>query len=289
MKKRKRRINYIDYDYENEFIDPLDKANDSKIEKLLKAGKIHSVYATKTIRAGTQFEVEIYPEFTKKQNENLNLKKRNNKAQKNLNDKNARKRVERLINTNFTSGDVAIHLTYDNKHLPATEEEAFKNMKNYIRRINYKRKRKGLEPAKYIYVTEHNEKKKIRYHHHLVIDGAMSMDELEDMWKYGDRNQTRKLAPDENGLTGLANYLVKDPLGNKRWCSSLNLKKPKESKSYHSFKARHVEKMVANRDRVKEMLESKYKNMILVSEEIKYNEINERFYIYARMRERRNE
>ena len=38
------------------------------------------------------------------------------------------------------------------------------------------------------------------------------MDEMESKWRHGRRNNCRRLAPDaENGLTGLANYFMKEP------------------------------------------------------------------------------
>lgn len=283
MSNKRRKKKYIDYDYDNSFVDPLDIANEKKIEDLLAKGYINSVYATKTIKAGNQFEIEIYPAFTRKECKELKLRKPN-KSQRNLNDRYARKRVERLINTNFKKGDLYITLSYDNEHLPNSIEEAQKNMKNFIRRINYKRAKEGLEKAKYIYVTEFSKEKKIRVHHHLIIDCGLSGELVENMWKHGRRNNIRKCDPDKDGLTGLAKYLVKDPKGSKRWCSSTNLKKPKESKSYHSFKASHVKKIVQRRASVKDLVENKYKNYIYTSEEIKYNEVNGKFYIYVRMR-----
>ena len=283
MSNKRRKKKYVDYDYDNSFVDPLDIANEKKIEDLLAKGYINSVYATKTIKAGNQFEIEIYPAFTRKECKELKLKKPN-KAQRNLNDRYARKRVERLINTNFKKGDLYITLSYDNKHLPDSLEQAQKNMKNFMRRINYKRNKEGLEKAKYIYVTEFSKEKKIRVHHHLIMDCGLSGEVVENMWKHGRRNNIRKCDPDKDGLTGLAKYLVKDPKGNKRWCSSINLKKPKESKSYHSFKASHVKKIVQRRANVKDLVEHKYKNFIYTSKEIKYNEVNGKFYIYVRMR-----
>ena len=56
------------------------------------------VYALKEIRAGDQFEVEIYPQFKKMDEvppEGRSIKKDNDKAQRNLNDKNARGEVSR--------------------------------------------------------------------------------------------------------------------------------------------------------------------------------------------------
>lgn len=79
------------------------------------------VYALKEITAGDQFEIEIYPQFRSMDEvppEGRTIKKDNNKAQKNLNDKNARKYVERLINENFSDRDIWMTLTYDDAHLP---------------------------------------------------------------------------------------------------------------------------------------------------------------------------
>lgn len=47
--------------------------------------------------------------------------------------------------------------------------------------------------------------------------------------------------------------------------------------------------MVENRECVKELLEKRYKNRSLINFEIKKNEINGYFYVYARMTERRNQ
>lgn len=288
MKAKKRRTGYTNYDYENTFNKSLEDAEEKRLEELVKSRKIKSIYATKTIKAGNQFEVEIYPEFTRTQAERAGAKRTSN-AQRNLNDKNARKRVERLINANFTEGDYWITLTYDKKNLPEDIKEALKNMKNFIRRINYRRKREGLEKAKYIYVTEWSDKKKIRCHHHLIMDSGLTMDVVEKLWKCGKRNNVRRVSPDEDGLSGLAGYITKDPEGSKRWCGSTNLKQPEERKNHRDFTEGRVKKIADGREDLQEILEKKHKNMEYIRHEIRYNEINGKFYIYARMRERRRE
>lgn len=133
---------YIQYDYESTFNSKMD-ADDKRIEKLLSDGRIKGIYATKTIKAGKSFEVEIYPEFTKKSQQGFKLKKINKTAQKNLNDKNARKRLERLINTNFKNGDYWVTLTYTNENLPTSLEAAQKDMKNYIRELTIDVRKRG--------------------------------------------------------------------------------------------------------------------------------------------------
>ena len=151
---------------------------------------------------------------------------------KEKNDKNARKYVERLINNNFGDGDLWITLTYDDGHLPPDGDidAALKNMQNYVKRVNYQREKRGLGKCKYVYVTEYNPWEKIRWHHHIVMDGEMDMDMVEKCWKQGSRNEIRRLEKDENGLSGMVNYIVKEKeriKSERRWNSSEGLIKPK--------------------------------------------------------------
>lgn len=71
-------------------------------------------YRTRTIKAGNVFEVEIFPIWNT-QNEVREAKKHTTReAQKNLNDKNAKKKFIRKINANFTEEDLCVTLTYSN-------------------------------------------------------------------------------------------------------------------------------------------------------------------------------
>lgn len=246
---RKKPAPFIPYDYEAAFDRTIDQDDDLFVRELIRKGK-RVIYATKRIDAGDQVELEIYPEFVKR--EDIPAAGRrpgyNAQAQRNLKDKNARKNCERLINTNFTSQDIWATLVYTDRNLPGSMEEALENMQKYIKRINYRRKKLGLPPAKYVYVTEWSEddNHKIRCHHHIVMDGQLSMDEVESAWKLGRRNQTRRLDYDENGLSGLAHYITKDPKGKKRWCASKNLKKPEERKNHQTFSHNKAKKMAEN-------------------------------------------
>lgn len=278
--------NVFNYDYDEVISDPISIGKDNEIERLLKNKEIDYIYATKTIKSNNQFEIEIYPEFSRSKANKLSLPKKNRKAQRNLNDKNSRKRLERLINCNFKEDDLWVTFTYSNKYLPKNINEANTNMRNYIRRINYRRKKIGLDNAKYIFITEFGK----RIHHHLIIESGLSMDEIEDCWNFGKRNNVRRIDPDdEDGLTGLAKYLSKDPKGKKRWYSSKNLKKPKIRKSYTVFPYSKIKKMIANDLSIAGMMAKQYKNKEYIEHELKYNKVNNMFYIYVRMRVRRNE
>lgn len=282
--------NVFNYDYDKTISDPISIGIDNEIERLLKNRDIDYVYATKTIKSSEQFEIEIYPEFSRSTADRLNIKKKSKKAQRNLNEKNSRKQLERLINCNFKENDLWVTFTYSNKYLPKSIKEANNNMKNYIRRINYRRKKIGLDNAKYIFITEYDEENKKRIHHHLIIENGLSMNEIEETWHFGKRNNVRKVDPDdEDGLTGLAKYLAKDPKGKKRWYGSKNLSKPKVRKSYTVFPYSKIRKMIANDLSIAELMQRQYKNKKYIEHEIMYNKVNNMFYIHVRMVERKDE
>ena len=210
-RKKNRGMHLLEYDYESAYNKSLEDMEEWMTQQLFKRTKTN--YALKTIKAGEQLEVEIYPLFDKKEDipKEGRIKKDNRQAQGRLNDKNARKRVERLINANFDDNDLWCTFTYDDAHLPADGDidAALKNVKKFIRRLNYKRKKFNLPNCKYIYVTEYNPTAKIRWHHHIIMDGLLDRDAVEKTWNYGKRSQIRRLEKDENGLSGMANYIVK--------------------------------------------------------------------------------
>lgn len=279
---------YIDkeYDYESLYDTPINQREEKEIENLLKTNNIDHHYVAKTISAGNMFEVELYPIFNKKDFQEFKVKRKSKKAQKNLNDRNSRKQFIRLINSNFTKDDYIMHLTYSNENLPPSIEDAEREVYKLIRKINYRRKKKKLQNAKYIYVTEYDPQKKIRVHHHLIIEGGIDRKVMKDLWTNGTRIKVEELEPDEYELSGLANYLSKDPKGKKRWKSSKGLKKPKERKSYTSFSKKKIRNMVADDTNVSVYMNSNYKSKTYLDHEIRYNKVNHMYYIYVRMRKK---
>lgn len=302
--RKKRGMAFISYDYEAAYNKQLEQLHEWFIEQMFRQRK-KAVYALKEIKAGDQFEVEIYPQFTRMDEvppEGRRIKKDNDKAQRNLNDKNARKYVERLINENFTDNDLWITLTYDDDHLPqdGDVDAAVRNMQRFIRRVNYQRKKRGLQNAKYVYVTEYNPTEEIRWHHHIVMDGQMEMDAVEACWKQSSRNEVRRLKKDENGLSGMANYIVKEKeriKSEKRWNSSQGLKDPdirvvhskRPTKSQGSYKkiSAYVEEMRKGHEQVKAQMEKWYPDFNFMDAGIYYNDFNGMFYIRAKLRTRR--
>ncbi|WP_270629497.1 rolling circle replication-associated protein [[Clostridium] innocuum] len=274
---------YLNYDYEKVYDVQASMLSESQIERALKDGKIKSIYATKSIYSGTQLEVEIFPEFTKRCMIPVAGKRKPTKEEmQNLNDKNARKKVIRLLNTNFGKGYWITH-DYENRFLPESMEEALKDIQNYFRRVNRLLKKKGMERAKYLYVTEWEVD--IRCHHHFVIDCGLTMDELNRLWTKGKRSELRPIDYDENGLTGMANYITKKPRGKRRWNTSKgNLKQPTVRKNHSTFKRKHARAMKEDFSTIERMLRQEYKGYVFKDAQVFVNQVNAGIYIYAQLR-----
>lgn len=300
-KKKKQGMTFVPYDYEAAYNKSIEDLHEFFIEQMLK-NRLKCVYALKEIRAGEQLEAEIYPEFKTMDDVPAEgkIKKDNSAAQKNLNDKNARKYVERLLNENFDDSDIWVTLTYGDGNEPINMDEAVRNMQNYIRRINYQREKRELPIAKYVYITEYDPDAEIRWHHHLVIDGLMDMDTVEMTWKKGRRNETRRLQKDKYGLTGMSIYITKEKdreKGEKRWNSSKNLKQFRVRKVHSkpiaagqkAYKpiGKFVDTFVRDRGSVEEQMVKWYPEYDFTESGVYYNDFNGMFYIRARMRRKR--
>lgn len=218
----------------------------------------------KKIYCGDYLEVDIIPrartEIVQK-GKRHKKKKLSAPKQKNLNEKNARRYFIQLANTNFDKNDLHVSTTYSDDELPKTIEDAEREIKNYLRRVDYRRKKEGLDPLKYLLVTEYQTEgigeTPIRIHHHIMMNGGLDRDVVESLWsrrkKKGVKNKksigfvnTDRLQPDEYGIEALSRYLMKNPKGKKRWSSSKNLERPESRNNDHKYTKRQVEKAAKN-------------------------------------------
>lgn len=274
-------------------------------------------FRTKTIKSGNVLEVEVYPVWPTHAEERRIKSKVTRAAQEAVNDRNARKKLDRLVNTNFGQEDLLVTLTYAGE--TPDQVQAGKDIRNYLRRVRYWRQKHGLPEMKYIYVQEWEDegsgagepeqlvfegmegigeepKKVKRIHHHVIMSG-MDRDEAERLWKKG-RVNSRKLQPDEFGLRDLTGYLLKAPKTKKRWYGSRNLAKPKITVSDHKFSRKQIWKLA---ERVGSeawpVLRKVYPGYAAVMEPVvRTSEFCSGFYVYVRMyknpfreRVRRNE
>lgn len=292
-KQKARRGTFKPYDYEETFQQPVDPRDEERVRQLIDQQRV-AVYATKRVVAGTQMDVEIYPEFTHLP-AYAARRRMSPEARQNLDYRNSRKECERKINDNFGTGDLWVTLDYAPRFLPATEEEAARNLRNWVRRVNYRRKKDGLPAMRYVYVTSWTQegRSKVRCHHHVIADGAMPAEALRALWPYGKRGKAATLEKDERGLSGLAYYLTKHaapPTGErthkKKWAASKNLRQPIERKNHQDFKRRTVERLAEHPAQIAAAVEAKYPAYWCEGAEALYNGVVGLFYIRANMRER---
>lgn len=149
--------------------------------------------------------------------------------QKRLNAKKAKRYFEALVEANFKGNrDLVVHPTFSEDNYPESEEQAHKLVKNWIARLNYRRKKLGLPNSKYIIVFEKSPKG--RMHFHVLMDGQLSREEVENKWQLGYCNADRLRSDPKIGLQKIISYLSKggetDEKNSKRWISSKGLIKP---------------------------------------------------------------
>lgn len=242
----------------------------------------------KTIKSGNILECEIYPIHSDMGKWERGRKKqdgRSRMAQKNLNMKNAVKHFIRLVNRNFTPEDIFMHLTYDNFNLPESYEQAKKDVTNYIRRIKRYMQKMGLGELKYIYVIEFadTEGKKVRVHAHIIMNFS-DRTIAEELWAKGRAN-SRQLQPNESGLKGIAQYMMKQQRkdSTKRYTPSRNLKQPIITIANSKVTRKRAERIALEQNTAHEIFEKMYPGYQFNEIKVKYSPFVSGVYIYVEM------
>lgn len=243
---------------------------------------------------------------------------KSSQAQKNLNDKNSKRRFVQIANTNFGIDDLHISATYNKEHLPMTLKEAEKNVHNYLDRVKRRMKKVTGQDLKYMLVTEYTPEedeaeqielegledkkvKAVRIHHHIILNGGLDRDDLELMWsttrinwkKAADPEYRKqvdyigfvncdRLQPNENGVEGLVNYINKRKKGCKKWSTSMNLDKPKVKKNDSKFSFKKLREY-AKTPEDKEVWRKYYKGYEPTKIEYKHNDYTG-WSVYIRLR-----
>lgn len=259
----------------------------------------------KKVDCGNYREVDIIPRpEEEKKGHRRKRQKVTAPKQQELNDKNARRYLVQLGNGNFGQGDYHITCTY--KAAPESVEDAEKRVRKYLDRIAYRRKVMGLDPLKYILVTEYKYARDgttiRRVHHHIIVNGGIDRDLLELMWTENRINWKRiedpqyrksipmigycnadRIQPGENGIEALCRYLVKDPQGKKRWSSSRNLERPVLlPPADRKYRRRQIENVAKSTDGGKEFFQKQFPDWIITSiAPVYYEETG--WHIYLKM------
>lgn len=149
-------------------------------------------------------------------------------AQKHMNDKTARGRLELLLACNFSGRDLFLTLTYSPEHLPATRAEAVKRVRRFLTALRKVRRKRGAH-LRYIYTTEgkHGEG---RLHHHIMLNATRrDIEEIRSLWPYGDVVDIEPVGCRE--FDQWAAYMTKEsvegrPVGAQMWTCSKGLSRP---------------------------------------------------------------
>lgn len=288
MKTKKQKIKHVLATYEESFAVDKDKSGLEHIESL--RDKMLAGYRVKTIRSGAMLEIEAYPFWHIPQEKRKKKEGESSLAQKNLNEKNAKKHVARLISANFRDFvDIWLTYTYQNGKMPASFEQAKKDMTNLIRRMkNWLKKHEEYKDfkLKYIYVTEHTrDGSKVRTHHHMVTNFP-NRDVAEDLWNGGGRTQSRRLQSDDFGFEGLARYITKEKGSKtmKRYTPSRKLKQPTVTIADTKLTRRRAEKIAKNEISAQEIFEKWHKHYQFKDMQVKFSDYVSGAYLYARMK-----
>lgn len=200
-------------------------------------------YVKETCIAGDTIEVRKYytTRFCRKGQQRGPVIGQTSEKARQVNERNSRMNLTRIINTNFRAGDLHMVMTYRKDQRPAPEI-ARKEVEKFLRKLRAEYRRHSQE-LKYIQVTEYED---AAIHHHLLINNiGINIAEISALWPHG---QVRPTVLDNRvNHAALANYFVKETSRHlkrkserdieaqekekdfyvgKRWSSSRNLKKP---------------------------------------------------------------
>ena len=221
-------------------------------------------------------DVDIYPVYDKQRGRGPK-RRPTSEVQQKLNTRNSQRYLARLLNTNFTSRDIRFDLTYSEKCLPYSPEEALRRVQNFFRRVKYRRKKMGLSELRYVVVTEYGEEHG-RIHHHVIMSGGIDINELAELWGQG-YTTAKPLQFDDRGLVDLATYLTKKSALSKMWSASKNLKKPERKERDGKISASRVQEWATSGLDNRIQIEACYPGYRLVDCIPHVNEVNGGVYL----------
>lgn len=247
---------------------------------------------TKTIKSGDYLECEIFPMVLMEPGIREARRKRTPEQMREINRRNAVKKLERLMNANFTAGDLMPHLTMDR---PCSFEEMQKIVRNFFQRLRRLAAKRGAV-LRYIYVIETKQEHGAQRHHlHGVINGGwITRDEIEKLWGHG-LSRVDRVQQQEKGLAGFARYITQQKTTQERlmrrsWGASKGLKQPSVTVADHKFSRAAAAKIARDLEGdARTILEKKYPGYRLIEQPvIRYSDWLPGCYVYAMMERRRD-
>lgn len=263
------------------------------------------VYREKTYKCGDYMDVQVFPVFQKGNTRRKKRAKPTSEMQARLNQRNAERALIRLLNANFTERDISVTLTFRDEHLPETYEEAERRAKNFLRRVQRLREKKGLPELKRILIPGSG-----RFHFHIPMNGGLDDKELQALWPWGYLNVVH-FEFNENGLEGHARYIAtqyeedqyggedllsgydvdestgevtaKRAKGKRRYSCSKNIVRPEAEERDGRISAQRVEDMATVDSYSRAIFEKLYPGYCFSSCVPYYNAENGGYYLEIRM------
>ena len=252
-------------------------------------------YRTRTTKAGTRLEAEIYPIYGRSKEKALRKAKKPGTpdSMKKQNINNAKRRLILLMEENFSYfEDELFTLTYAKQ--PEDNERLEKDFRNFTLRVKRYREKNGLPEMRYVWSYGHD--KNGGMHIHGAMTGGIDAKEMVKLWGKGIVNCS-PLQYFGKGVEGAANYLYKQNEMEKQrgereyfhmWRASKNMRKPKEHVSDSKISNRKVKKIARTFGAdAKEIMEKIYPGYVL-EEQVKprFSDVIDGVYIRVIMRKK---
>lgn len=226
--------------------------------------------------------VDCFPVFVKAKSRCKRFRP-TSEMQKKINDRNSQDRFRMLIDNNFVPTDRELQLTYS-VCVPETYEQCLKDIQKFLRKVRDYYKKEFKVKLKYVGVIEKGVKRG-KFHAHIIINipdpcrWADIENKLDKFWMFGSIDIAAKLRFNEEGMAGMAKYLVCNPEKPevegkvKKWIQSKGLKKPKTSYRTGRISSKMAREII-NGDVTERELEKLYPGYVVTSIE-RYGEYNE--------------
>ena len=255
-------------------------------------------YRRRTTVSGPRIDAEVFPVFGQTMRGALRRARsqQTSKAQQRANEERSRLRLIQLVEANFTEKDVAIGLDYAGQE--PTPEKVDRDLKTFFEKVRRRREKYNLPKLKYICAIGGDEMPAPGYsgkrpHAHVIMNGGIDRDELEQMWGHGRANCDR-LQPKDEGLGGISVYFTKQmqdrppKKGVKRYRTSRNLTKPVKRARDAKITNSRVRRIAYDfENQAKQVMEKLYPGYVLQKCVVRYSDIVPGVYIRCVLRKSR--
>lgn len=243
------------------------------------------------IKAGKMLEVDYFPchEISGRR---IGEKPKSQKSKAKMDEENKNKAVRkfvRLVNANFDENDFFATFDYQPELAPFSYERAQKDIYNYINRVRYLRKKKGLDNKNFRAAWTIQEVVYKRgyfaglcnYHCHMFITSdGLTAKELKELWPYGTKGNINNYDPYRFGPEAAAKYMTKTHAGRRMYKTTKNMKQPViEERKDGNMSERKLREIAEQRKDDADYWEKKYPSYRFVRCRPFYNEYNGHWYI----------